>query len=163
MEEFKLIQKARREGLRKIRKIRQAILIQLDNENVAEATEMLKFQDSPKSQPRCSPLDMCSGCRLLMERGRCNRCVGCCTIRECVEEKRRCTFWPFISKPITYGTSISQASSVFPTIPDYIEKMEAAFVTFEEATERQEDAFETMFEDEDRVKVVKEPCGARTG
>ena len=146
MEAFKAIQKERRESLRKLRKLRQAVLIDLDTEGVLEATEILKFQDSPKSQPRCSPLDMCGGCRLLMDRGRCGRCVGCSTIRECVEEKRRCYFWPHLSKPVSYGTSISQASSIYTSLPDYMGRIEATFTQFEEVSERQEDALESTLE-----------------
>ena len=123
MEDYKKLQKARREALRKTRKIRQAILVNLDSEGVLEATEILKFQDSPKNQPRCSPLNMCPGCRLLMDRGRCGRCVGCTTIRECIEDRRRCTFWPFLSKPTSFGTSVSLASSVFDDLPTHMAKM----------------------------------------
>ena len=163
MDAFKTLLRKRQALLRQLRKVRQSILVDLGNNGVAEATEILQFQDSPESQPRCPAHDMCPGCRLLMEKGRCMKCVGCTSIRKCVEDRRRCSSWPFLTKPPTFGTSISLASSIYTSMPDYLDRMHGYFDEFEKVSDEQEDALETSLEGPDRDNAIKDPIWARGG
>ena len=157
MEELAVIQKRRRVAIKKMRKTRQATLIQLSEEGNVQADEILRYQDNPERQTRCQDEPICHGCLMLRSKGRCGGCIGCTTLKNCIEDKRRCAGWKDVSKPFTQGSSISATSSLFTDIADGGAKMEALFVTIEEASESQEELLENIPVSEDREIARHDP------
>ena len=157
MEDLAAKQRSRRANIRKIRKVRQALLISLAEDGNEIAKEILQYQDNPEKQVRCREEPICHGCLMLRDRGRCASCVGCIILKNCVEDRRRCAYWADVSKPYTSGTSISAASSVFTDNVEYMAKMEAIFEVIERETEEQETLLESVPVEEDRERARADP------
>ena len=150
-------QKCRRASLRKMRKIRQSLLIHLAEEGNELAKEILQYQDNPERQMRCLEAPLCHGCIMLRDRGRCGSCVGCTTLKNCVEDRRRCASWADICKPYCAGTSVSGASSVFTDSVDYMARIETIFEELEKTSEEQEELLEGILINEDMEKARADP------
>ena len=128
MEELANIQLKMCQAVRKMRKIRQALLIDLDADGSIQAGEILWYQDNPDRQARCQQAQtQCHGCQLLMMKGTCGQCVGCKTLKNCIEDMMWCASWQNVAKPFTSSALVSGASSICLSPADSVAKMEEQF------------------------------------